>query len=354
MPPTKKGKRNEKKATELPILKPKAAGINIGATEIYVALHPDCDPQPVRSFATFTEDLHRLADWLKAHAVDSVAMEATGVYWIPLFQILEARGFEVCLVNARYYQNVPGRRTDVSDCQWLRHLHSVGLLRPSFRPADQVCVLRSLLRHRDGLIQAASGHVLRMQKALNQMNLQIHHVISDITGVSGLRILDAVLAGDRDPKKLAALRDGRIKASEETIIKSLVCDYRREHLFTLRQSLAAWRTYQEFIAECDHEIEEQLTIFDAAIDVHANPLPVAKVQRRARYTNEPDFDLRGHLYRIFGIDLTAIPGISVLTAHTLLAEVGTDISRFRSAAAASNPGEVVLELCCSRIDPRNA
>ena len=333
MPQGKKRKLKEKKAAELPVLKPNAAGIDIGATEIYVAVHPDRDPQPVRSFATFTEDLHRLADWLTASAVDSVAMEATGVYWIPLFQILEARGFEVCLVNARYYQNVPGRRTDVSDCQWLRHLHSVGLLRPSFRPADQVCVLRSLVRHRDSLIQAASSHVLRMQKALNQMNLQIHHVISDITGVSGLRIMEAVLAGERDPIKLAALRDGRIKASEETIVKSLVGDYRREHLFTLRQSLAAWRHYQKLMAECDREIEEQLTTFDATADVLAKPLASAKVNRRHRFTNEPAFDLRGHLYRIFGVDLTAIPGISVLTAHTLLAEVGPDVSRFRSAAA---------------------
>jgi transposase len=183
----KKRKLKEKKAPELPVLNPAAAGIDIGATEIYVAVHPDCDPEPVRSFATFTEDLHRLAGWLTICQVDSVAMESTGVYWIPLFQILEKRGFEVCLVNARYYQNVPGRRTDVSDCQWLRHLHSVGLLRTSFRPADQVCALRSLVRHRETLIQSASGHVLRMQKALNQMNLQIHHVISDITDPPAIR-----------------------------------------------------------------------------------------------------------------------------------------------------------------------
>lgn len=330
---TRKRKLKEKKAPELPVLNPTAAGIDIGATEIYVAVHPECDPEPVRCFATFTGDLQRLADWLKTCGVDSVAMESTGVYWIPLFQLLEERGFEVCLVNARYYQNVPGRRTDVSDCQWLRHLHSVGLLRPSFRPADQVCALRSLVRHRESLIQAASSHVLRMQKALNQMNLQIHHVISDITGVTGLRIIQAVLDGERDPVKLAGLRDVRIKASEETIVKSLVGDYRREHLFTLRQSLAAWRNYQKLMTECDREIEEHLTGFDAKIDALANPLPAAKVRRRSLYTNEPSFDLRGHLYRIFGVDLTAIPGISVLTAHTLLAEVGPDLARFRSGAA---------------------
>jgi transposase len=329
----RKRKLKEKKAPELPVLNPATAGIDIGAMEIYVAVHPDCDPEPVRSFASVTEDLHRLADWLTSCQVKSVAIESTGVYWIPLFQILEKRGFEVCLVNARYYQNVPGRRTDVSDCQWLRQLHSVGLLRASFRPADQVCALRSLVRHRETLIQSASGHVLRMQKALNQMNLQIHHVISDITGVTGLRIIEAVLTGERNPVILAGLRDGRIKASEETIIKSLVGDYRREHLFTLRQSLAAWRNYQKQMAECDGEIEEQLAAFDAKIDVAARPLPSAKVHRRHLYTNEPSFDLRGYLYRIFGVDLTAIPGISVLTAHTLLSEVGPDLSRFRSGAA---------------------
>lgn len=320
-------------ASQLPVLRPNAAGVDIGATEIFVAVPPDRDPDPVRSFPTFTEDLHRLADWLKACKIETVAMESTGVYWIPLFQILEARGFEVCLVNARYFQNVPGRRTDVSDCQWLRYLHAVGLLRPSFRPADQVCVLRSLARHRDSLIQTAATHVLRMHKALDQMNLQIHHVISDITGLTGLKIVDAILAGERDPHKLAALRDGRIKATEETIIKSLVGDYRREHLFTLRQSLAAYRNYQKLIAECDREIEGQLKTFDARVDCEAKPLPAPKVRRHKLFGNEPQFDLRKHLYRIFGVDLTEVPGMSILTAHTLLAEVGPDLSRFPNASA---------------------
>jgi transposase len=333
MSEAKRRKQKQKNAAELPILNPAAAGIDIGATEIYVAVRPDCDPEPVRSFSTFTEDLHQLADWLKACGIKTVAMESTGVYWIPLFQILEARGFYVCLVNARYYQNVPGRRTDVSDCQWLCYLHSVGLLRPSFRPADQVCVLRSLVRHRESLIQTASSHVLRMQKALNQMNLQIHHVISDITGLTGLRIIDAILAGERKPTTLAKMRDRRIRASEETVMKSLVGDYRREHLFALRQSLKAWRNCQQLIAECDREIEQELNLFDDIVDSAAHPLPAAKVRRRNRFHNEPDFDLRLHLYRIFGVDLTAVPGIHVLTAHMLLAEVGPDLSRFRSAAA---------------------
>src|SRR5271169_4325522 len=193
-------------ASLLSCLNLNAAGIDIGATEIYIAVPGDRDPQPVRCFLTFTEDLHAAAAWLKSCGIETVAMESTSVYWIPLFQILEARGFEVCLVNARYYQNVPGRRTDVSDCQWLQYLHSVGLLRASFRPEHQVCALRSLLRHRQSLIETASQQVLRMQKALDQMNLQIHHVISDITGLTGLSILDAVLAGERDPAVLARLK----------------------------------------------------------------------------------------------------------------------------------------------------
>jgi transposase len=329
-------KRSEKHVVSrgnLPVLNPDAAGIDIGATEIFVAVPPGRDPKPVRSFATFTEDLHRLADWLESCGIETVAMESTGVYWIPLFQILEVRGVKVCLVNARYYQNVPGRRTDVCDCQWLQYLHSVGLLRASFRPAQQVCVLRALLRHRDNLIQLASTHVLHMQKALNQMNLQIHHVISDITGLTGLAILDAILAGERDPKALAQLRDPRIKAAEGTIIKALVGDYRPEHLFTLRQSLAAYRYYQRLVADCDGEIERQLGRFQDQVDVIARPLAPPKVRRRKIFSNEPNFNLREHLYRILGVDLTAVPGMNVLTAHTLLAEVGPDLSKFRSASA---------------------
>jgi transposase len=328
----KRGKESAKVAVPA-VLKPNAAGVDIGAREIFVAVPADRDSQPVRSYPTFTEDLHRLADWLQRCGIRTVAMESTGVYWIPLFQILEARGLEVCLVNARYYQNVPGRRTDVSDCQWLQYLHSVGLLRASFRPEQQVCALRSLLRHRASLIETASEQVLRMQKALDQMNLQIHHVISDITGLTGLSILDAVLAGERNPAVLAKLKDPRVKASEETIIKSLVGDYRPEHVFTLRQSLAAYRYFQKSITECDCEVEKMLFQFEARVDVEADPLPPLKVRRKKLYSNEPAFDLRQHLYRIFGVDLTAVPGINVLIAHCVLAEVGPDLSKFRSASA---------------------
>ena len=203
-------------------LQPNAAGIDIGATEIYVAIPADRATPSVRCFPTFTEDLHAAATWLRQCGVRSVAMESTGVYWIPLFQILEARGFEVYLVNARHVKNVPGRKTDVADCQWLQYLHSVGLLRGSFRPVQQICAVRSLLRYRDSLVQLAAVHIQHMQKALDQMNLQLHHVISDITGMTGMAILEAVLEGERDPKKLAKLRHARIKASPRTIAKSLV------------------------------------------------------------------------------------------------------------------------------------
>jgi hypothetical protein len=186
-----------------PVLEPNAAGVDIGATEIYVAVPPDRDSQPVRRFATFTEDLIGAADWLERCGIETVAMESTGVYWIPLFQMLEARGLKVCLVNARHVKNVPGRKTDVSDCQWLQYLHAVGLLRASFRPEQQVCAVRSLMRYRESLVEMATVHLQHMQKALDQMNLQLHHVISDLSGTTGMAILDAILAGERDPRRLA-------------------------------------------------------------------------------------------------------------------------------------------------------
>src|SRR5215472_4553529 len=211
--------------------------------------------ESVRSFPTFTQDLHILADWLQQCRVDTVAMESTGVYWIPLFQILEGRGIEVHLVNAQHVHHVPGRKSDVLDCQWLQYLHSVGLLRASFRPDQAVCEIRSLLRHRESLVQMACVHVQHMQKSLDQMNLQIHHVISDITGVTGLAIVDVIVAGNADHRELATLRDARIKASVETVTKSLVGDY-REHIFTLKQSLNAYRYYQQLLTDCDREVQQ--------------------------------------------------------------------------------------------------
>jgi transposase len=315
-----------------PVLEPNAAGVDIGATEIYIAVPPDRDAQPVRRFATFTEDLVAAADWLQRCRIETVAMESTGVYWIPLFQILEARGLKVCLVNARHVKNVPGRKTDVSDCQWLQYLHAVGLLRASFRPEQQICAVRSMMRYRESLVQMAAVHLQHMQKALDQMNLQLHHVISDLSGTTGMAILDAILAGERDPVKLANLRDWRIRVSEATIVKSLVGDYRREHLFTLRQSLVAYRNYQKQMADIDVEIEQMLEEFSDGVGPDAPALPRPKDTHKPR-RNDLRFDLRAHLYRIFGVDLTAIPGINAMTAHVLLSEVGRDLSGFRSAAA---------------------
>jgi len=249
-----------------PVLEANAAGIDIGAREIFVAVPAGRDAQPVRACATFTEDLQQLADWLVTCGITTVAMESTGVYWIPLYDTLESRGIKVCLVNARHMKNVPGRRTDWHECQWLQYLHSVGLLRGGFRPEVDVTGVRTVMRHRHELVQMSSQHVLHIHKALTQMNLQIHHVIDDITGLTGLAIVDAILAGQRDPVELAKLRNWRIKADEETIRKSLVGNWREEHLFTLRQSRELYRTYQQQIVKCDQEIERLIGGFEPRVD----------------------------------------------------------------------------------------
>jgi len=325
----KRKQASKSNSAVLPVMRPDAAGIDIGATEIFVAVPADRAEENVRSFPTFTQDLYGLADWLKQCGIRTVAMESTGVYWIPLFQILEERGFEVCLVNARHVKNVPGRRTDVSDCQWLQFLHSVGLLKASYRPPQEVCAVRSLLRHRESLVQMAATHVNHMQKALDQMNLQVHHVISDIVGQTGLAIIDAILDGERDPVKLAKLRNERIKASEEVIAKSLVGDYRPEHLFTLRQSLAAYRSYQKLIDDCEREIRQRLHDFQP-------PLPPADTpedEKSSKKTRSADGVLKSELKCVFGIDLTQIPGIRTGIAQTLFGEIGPDFTKFRSASA---------------------
>jgi hypothetical protein len=233
----------------------------------------------------------------------------------------------VYVVNARHYKNVPGRKSDVSDCQWLQYLHSVGLLRGSFRPAQEVCALRTLLRHREGLVQAAAEHVQHMQKALDQMNLQLHHVISDITGLTGLAILDAILDGERDPHRLAQMRNGRIRASEEVIAKALEGDYRSEHLFTLGQSLAAYRYYQELMRQCDSEIQQRLKEFDSKIDVQQHPLPPSSKSRRERLHG---FHFRAQQYRIFGVDLTQVPSLNTQTVQVIWRRWGRT---FRDSAA---------------------
>jgi transposase len=253
-----------------PVVELNAAGIDIGAREMYVAIPPDRDPQPVRIFLTFTADLEELADWLVDSGITTVAMESTGVYWIPLYQILSDHGIRTCLVNARHMKNVPGRRTDWHECQWLQYLHASGLLRAAFRPDQDVCAVRTLMRHRGELIQMATQHVQHMQKALTQMNFQIQHVISDITGVTGMAILDAILTGERDVGKLAKLRQAGIKADEETIRKSLQGDWRQEHLFTLRQSRYMYAIYRQQIEDCDREIAMRVGEFEPKVDILEN------------------------------------------------------------------------------------
>ncbi len=316
----------------LPVMQPDTAGVDIGATEIVVAVGADRDAEPVRSFGTFTADLRAVAAWLQQCRIRSVAMESTGVYWIPLYQILVDCHIEVCLVNARHFQNVPGRKTDVLDCQWLQYLHSVGLLRASFRPDQVVCAARTLLRHRQNLVQMAAEHVLHMQKAMEQMNLKLQHVISDLTGVTGMRILTAIVGGERNPPVLARMRNHRIRASEETIVKSLEGDYRPEHLITLEQSLEAYHFYQQQIRVLDTKLEAFMEALPAQIDLREHPLPVDQ-KRQKRQHHAPAYDLRRSCYRAFGVDVTQIPGFAATTAQVMLTEVGPDLSKFRNAAA---------------------
>jgi transposase len=329
----RKSKSKGKGSGMLVTLEADAAGVDIGAEEIYVAVPPDRDESPVRSFGSFTRNLYDLAEWLKQCRIRTVAMESTSVYWIPLYQIFEERGFKVFLVNAQHVRNVPGRKTDVSDCQWIQYLHSVGLLKASFRPPAEICAIRSLWRHRESLVQMAAQHTMHMQKALSQMNVQIHHVLSDITGVSGMAILDAILAGERDPVKLAALCNWRVRSPREVVAQALVGDYRQEHLFTLRQSLQGFRYYQKMIAEVDGELKKLMDELPRAESAADQMPPRTKACIYQRANNEPAFDLPSELYRIAGVDLTDIPGVSANTAQTILSEVGPNVSRFRNASA---------------------
>lgn len=309
-------------------LHPDAAGIDCGANEHFVAVPPDRDATPVRAFPTFTADLHRLADWLTACRVTHVAMEATGVYWIPMFELLEARGLAVILVNARHVKNLPGRKSDVSDCEWLRDLHILGLLRGSFRPADAMVALRAYLRHRTTLIESVSTLVQRMQKALLQMNLQLPVVISDITGATGLAIIRAIVGGERDPEQLAQHRDYRCHASRAEIVAALTGHYRPEHLFVLRQNLELYDDYHRRLAACDTAIEAHLTALAATCAPPPTPLPADRPRQKAR-AEDPAFDLRPLLYRLTGgVDLAQIHAIGPYSALRLLTEIGTDMSRW--------------------------
>ncbi len=310
----------------LSIIHPNAAGVDIGSREIWVALRPDHEGETTRCFATFTPDLERLAAWLLENKVDTVAMESTGVYWIPLFEILEARGIQVYLVNARHVKHVPGRKSDILDCQWLQKLHSLGLLNPSFRPDAEMCTLRAFLRHRAQLIQHRAPHILHMQKALQQMNLQLHHVLSDVTGVTGQQIIRAIIAGERDPKVLAALRQPNCKADEATIVKALTGSWREEHLFALKQSLELFDFYTQQIAACDAEIERQFATLKPRWDAPDNLPPLPPVKPGSKSKNKPADSTRQELFRITGVDIVDVDGISSGLAQTILTEIGTDVT----------------------------
>jgi transposase len=304
-----------------------AAGIDIGSERHMVAVPEGRDTVSVREFGTFTTDLEALATWLKQCGVTTVAMESTGVYWIPLFELLERRGFEVKLVDARHVKNVSGRKSDVLDCQWIQQLHTYGLLAGAFRPADEVCVLRSYLRQREMLIQSSSMHIQHMQKALQQMNLLLHNVVSDITGVTGMRIIKAILEGQRDPRVLASNRDERCHNPTATIAKSLVGNYREEHLFALRQAVDLYETYQAKIADCNQVIIKQV---EKQPDISDDEPPTPDKQVPARDRIRDGVDVRDLLFKKSGVDLFAIPGLAADTLLVLASEVGFDMTPWKT------------------------
>ena len=327
----KAGNEQQDWSVNLDVVHPNAAGIDMGNESHYVAVPPDRDAEPVRQFACFTEALQQMAAWLKSCGIDTVAMQSTGVYWLPVYEILTEEGLQVFLVNARHTKNLPGRKTDVQECQWLLQLHSFGLLNNSFRPPEEICVLRAYWRQRAEHVASASTCIQRMQKVLTEMNVQLANVISDISGLTGLAIIQAILAGERDRYKLADLANFRIQASREEIARSLEGNWRKELLFILQQELNLYQTYQQQIAECDTALATHLQTLEDKVEAGSQP-PAAKANKRAGGNAPTSFDLRGELYRISGTDLTQIDGINIMNAQTIIAEVGVDMSRFPSEA----------------------
>ena len=325
----------------LPVLYLNAAGIDIGAETHYVSVPEDRAEPSVRTFGCFTPDLVALAAWLKECRITHVVMESTGVYWMPAYQILVEAGLDVRLVDARHAKNVPGRKTDVWDCRWLRKLHTFGLLSGCFLPPQEVSEMRTYWRHRATLVASAAEQILRMHKSLEQMNLQLHKVLSDTTGTTGMLIIREIVAGERDPRKLARHRQAGVKHSAETFIKALTGDYPPEHLFTLQQSLACYDFLQQQIKECDHKLQQCLAALKdkegpkppGSSDASAQPprpddaLPNPVLSRRK---NQPYFDLHSERVRIAGVDLEQIDGISTLTFQTIISEIGTDFGAFPS------------------------
>lgn len=321
--------KRSRSSRDLSRVHPAAAAIDVGATIHVAAVGPDRDPQPVRTFQTFTDDLHRLADWFGHCGVKTVVMESTGVYWIPIYEILEQRGFEVLVVNARDAKHVPGRKTDVSDAQWLQRLHEYGLLRASFRPEAEIARLRAYLRQRERLLDYAAAHIQHMQKALTQMNLHLHHVVSDVTGVTGMLIIRAIVAGERDPDILASFRDVRCRSSVETVRQALVGNVRDEHIFALTQALELYDAYQEKVLACDKQIEAVLNRLRKSASPPENKLP--PIRHKTRQPNAPAFDAREALHAILGVDLTQIHGLGSYLALKLVGECGTNLAAWPSA-----------------------
>lgn len=307
-----------------------AAGIDIGATSHFVAVPEGCAEKTVREFSSFTTGLNQLSDWLNQCGIKTIAMESTGVYWLPLYELLERKGFEVKLVDARQVKNVSGRKTDVLDCQWIQQLHTYGLLNGAFRPADEVCELRAYVRQRSMLVQSTSRYVQQMQKALTLMNLQLHHVISDITGNTGMKIVRAIVKGEREPAVLAENRDHRCKTSINDIKAALTGNYRTEHLFALKKSLELYDYLQEKIQACDDEIKKKLAEFSTNIGVIDIPEDQLNPNKKKAAKGAPDFNLGGELHRLTGVDLLAVPGINTVTALQLIGEIGFDMTRWKS------------------------
>ena len=327
-----RGKKTRKKKDVLEGLPPlnlNAAGIDVGSAEHHVAVPRDRDAECVRKFGSYTADLHRMGQWLKGCGIETVVMQATGGYWTALYDVLESYGLQVQVVNARHTKTLPGRKTDVQECQWLQKLHTFGLLNNSFRPAEEIRVLRSYMRQREVLVAAAGTAIQHMQKALTEMNIQLANVISDISGTTGMKILRDIVSGERDPEKLALHKHARIQASREEIARSLEGTWRPELIFVLEQSLDLYDTYLKKISACDERIEAQLKSMDGKVDVTANPAPEARKLRRPS-KHQPRFDLRGQLYRITGVDLTQIDGVDVQTGQTVISEVGVDMSRWET------------------------
>ena len=311
----------------LEVVHPDAAGIDIGNEFHYVAVPPSRDSQPVQRFGCTTGELKTMANWLKQCRIRTVAMQSTGVYWIAVFDILEEAGLEVYLVNARDTKNLPGRKSDVQESQWLMKLHTYGLLRNSFRPAQEIRTMRTYWRQRNDLVQSASRHIQRMQKALTQMNIQLANVLSDVSGVTGQAIIKAILAGERNPHKLAEFRDPRVRASEEEIARSLEGNWQTDLLFVLKQEQDGYEFCQKQMAECDRQLEKYLQQREDRS--HGAPLPEEKRKQRLKKTKgKPQFDLRTGLFHLSGTDLTQIDGIDVMTASSILSEAGWDMSKW--------------------------